>query len=50
MLERLDQLLTRHLGDVDERIAELGALRDEIGKYQDHVGARAQGLRDEEKD
>ena len=50
MLERLDQLLTRHLGGLDARIAELGALRDEIGKYRDHVATRADALRGEETD
>ena len=50
MLARLDQLLTRHLGDLDERIAELGVLRDEIGKYRDHVATRVDALRPEEAD
>ncbi len=50
MLERLDQLLTRHLGDLDERITELGVLRDEIGKYRDHVATRVDALRPEEAD
>lgn len=40
MLRRLDQLLGRHLADVDARLAQLMTLRDEIAKYRDHVGAR----------
>jgi len=40
LLERLDELLGRHLRELDSRIAELMALRDEIGKYQDHVRSR----------
>ena len=46
MLQRLDQLLTGHLQDLDQRIAELGALRDEIQKYREHVGARERQLED----
>lgn len=45
MLERLDQLLVKHQIQLDARITELGALRDEIGKYRDHVSARADALR-----
>lgn len=48
MLERLDELLARHLRDVDERLAELSTLRDEIGKYRDHVASRAETLRHRE--
>jgi DNA-binding transcriptional MerR regulator len=44
LLERLDELLARHLGELDQRIAELGTLRDQIEKYRDHVSARAQAL------
>lgn len=44
LLERLDELLARHLGELDQRIAELGTLRDQIQKYRDHVSARAQAL------
>ena len=40
MLRRLDQLLGRHLDDVDARLGQLMTLRDEIAKYRDHVGAR----------
>ena len=47
MLQRLDDLLGSHLGDLDGRIRELSALRDEMSKYRDHVGSRiaAQELR-----
>ena len=44
MLQRLDDLLDRHLGELDARIRELGGLRDDIGKYQDHVRTRIEGL------
>jgi DNA-binding transcriptional MerR regulator len=40
MLEKLDELLGRHRGELDARIEELMALRDEIGKYRDHVRSR----------
>ena len=40
LLERLDELLGRHLGELDARIEELMALRDEIGKYREHVRSR----------
>jgi DNA-binding transcriptional MerR regulator len=40
MLQRLDELLGGHLGELDARIEELMALRDEIGKYRDHVRSR----------
>ena len=42
MLARLDGLLGQHLADLDQRIAELGALRDEISKYRDHVAERVE--------
>jgi DNA-binding transcriptional MerR regulator len=45
LLERLDELLAHHLGELDQRIAELGSLRDQIQKYRDHVSARAEALR-----
>jgi DNA-binding transcriptional MerR regulator len=45
MLERLDQLLARRLGDLDARIAELRGLRDEIEKYRARVASRAGALR-----
>ena len=40
MLQRLDELLGGHLRELDARIEELMALRDEIGKYRDHVRNR----------
>ncbi len=44
MLERLDEQLGRHVEDVDGRIAELTALRDEIQKYRDRVTSRLEAL------
>lgn len=44
MLERLDDVLARHLRDLEARIAELSGLRDEIGKYRDHIAARIDAL------
>ena len=40
MLARLSDLLTAHLEDVDRRIASLTDLRDELSRYQRHVGER----------
>ena len=40
MLARLDELLARHRADVEARIEELAALRDEIDAYRDRVGRR----------
>ena len=40
VLPRLIELLDAHLLTVDGRIAELGALRDEIRSYREHVGQR----------
>jgi MerR family copper efflux transcriptional regulator len=40
MLRHLESLLERRLGDLDGRIAELMNLRDDIGKYRDHVRTR----------
>lgn len=40
MLERLDDLLGSHLLDLEARIQELSALRDEMSKYRDHVATR----------
>jgi DNA-binding transcriptional MerR regulator len=40
LLERLDELLGRQRGELDSRIDELMALRDEIRKYQEHVRSR----------
>jgi len=44
MLARLDELLARHLAELDERIDELSSLRDQIQKYRDHVAERADAL------
>jgi DNA-binding transcriptional MerR regulator len=44
MLERLDVLLGRRLAELDERIADLTSLRDEIGRYRDRVRGRSAGL------
>jgi DNA-binding transcriptional MerR regulator len=44
MLARLDELLARHLAELDARIGELSSLRDQIQKYRDHVAARADAL------
>jgi DNA-binding transcriptional MerR regulator len=44
MLGRLDELLGRHLSEIDGRIAELMGLRDEISKYRDHVASRAERM------
>jgi DNA-binding transcriptional MerR regulator len=43
MLMRLEELLSRQLSDVDDRIRELTSLRDEIQEYRDHVVARIEG-------
>lgn len=40
VLPRLIELLDAHLLTVDGRIAELGALRDEIRSYREHVAQR----------
>ncbi len=44
MLGQLDQLLGRHLAEIDGRIEELMGLRDEISKYRDHVASRSKHL------
>jgi DNA-binding transcriptional MerR regulator len=44
MLGRLDELLGRHLAEIDGRIGELMGLRDEISKYRDHVATRSERL------
>ncbi len=46
MLQRLGELLDRHLEEVDARIRELTGLRDQIGKYRDHVENRTDILHD----
>ena len=43
MLQRLAELLDRHLADVDARLTELGDLRAEIHRYREHVARRAAG-------
>jgi DNA-binding transcriptional MerR regulator len=40
MLGRLEELLARHLAELDGRIAELAELRDEMGRYREHVRRR----------
>lgn len=40
MLERLDELLSHRLAEVDARIAELSLLRGEIGRYRSRVAGR----------
>jgi DNA-binding transcriptional MerR regulator len=42
MLWRLDELLARHLQELDARIRELSDLRDDIGKYRDHIASRSE--------
>ena len=43
MLLRLEELLGKHRGELDARIEELLALREEIDRYRDHVGSRVSG-------
>jgi len=45
LLERLEELLDQRLGDLDTRIGELQALRDQMAKYHAHVGGRIDKLR-----
>jgi DNA-binding transcriptional MerR regulator len=45
MLERLAELLGRHLEDLDRRIEELSSLHGEMSRYRDHVRVRAKALR-----
>lgn len=40
VLPRLIELLDAHLATVDDRIAELQAVRDEIRSYREHVAQR----------
>ncbi len=44
VLERLDPLLGRRVGDLEARIGELIELRDEMCKYRDHVASRIEGF------
>ena len=43
MLDRLEDLLGAHLVDLDGRIAELSALRDEMSQYRARIGRRSGG-------
>ena len=45
MLERLDVLLGARIIDLDGRITELAALRDDMSKYREHVGSRIDALK-----
>ena len=45
MLERLDEILSQRLGELDARIAELTSLRDQIEKYRARAASRAGALR-----
>jgi DNA-binding transcriptional MerR regulator len=45
MLERLDQVLGQRLADLDARIGELTALRDQIEKYRARAASRSGALR-----
>ena len=40
VLPRLVELLDSHIAATDERMSELGALRDEIRSYREHVARR----------
>ena len=40
MLAHLSELLDTHLEQLDGRISELMGLRDEMGRYREHVGNR----------
>ena len=44
MLVRLEDLLQSRLADLDGRITELVALRDDMSKYRDHVTERIDQL------
>jgi DNA-binding transcriptional MerR regulator len=45
MLVRLEELLGKQLAELDGRIGELQALREEIQKYRAHVASRVTGRR-----
>ncbi len=45
MLDHLDEMLARHLSELDGRIRELTGLRDEITKYQNHIEIRREQSR-----
>lgn len=44
MLGRLDELLGQRLADIEDRLAELARLRDEIAKYRGRVTSRLGAL------
>lgn len=44
MLKRLDQVLAGHENEINARLQNLSALRDEVAKYRDHIGARIEKL------
>ena len=48
MLQRLEELLGRHLGELGARIGELVTLRGEIERYRARVAGRIDGERPEE--
>ncbi|MEE9609445.1 MAG: MerR family transcriptional regulator [Myxococcota bacterium] len=48
MLQRLEELLGRHLGELGARIGELVTLRGEIESYRARVAGRIDGERPEE--
>jgi DNA-binding transcriptional MerR regulator len=41
MLRHLEDLLGRHIDELDARIRELDGLRTEMGRYREHVARRA---------
>ena len=45
MLLHLEELLRRHLAEVEGRMEALSGLRDELHRYRDRVGARIQAAR-----
>ncbi len=44
MLARLEEVLSLRLSELDARVEELAALRDEMRKYHDHVERRVDAL------
>lgn len=49
MLDRLGDLLTVHLEDVDQRIESLVDLRSELARYREHIEERVRTLADPAK-
>ena len=47
MLQHLDELLSRHESDLEERVTALEGLQGEIGSYRAHVAERLGGNRGE---